>query len=169
MGESAEDVQTPQGTVDPPTEKKDSNGKAEDAPQSADTDWREMARKWERRAKADAAKLAQMEQRVKTLVEPETVADKDRALADAQAEARTARHDALRYRIAAEEGLAPTMALRLLGDDEDALRADAKDMAKALTPQTPKRTDGARGTSDGGKPPTQTDPNALLRQMLGSG
>jgi hypothetical protein len=106
---------------------------------------------------------------VKTLVEPEAVADKDRALADAQAEAGRARLDALRYRIAAETGLPITMAPRLLGDDEDALRTDAKNLAESLAPpKPPKRTDAARGTADSSAGPASgADPNALLRQMLG--
>jgi uncharacterized protein DUF4355 len=156
--------QEPQGTSQPP------QGDAE-TPEPQDSspaqDWQALARKWEKRAKSDAARLAQMEQRVKTLVEPEAVADKDRALAEAQAEAQAARLDALRYRIAAEVGVPLEMAPRLLGEDEEALRADAKELSSALTPKPPKRTDAARGTGDNGGPPQATDPNVLLRTIVG--
>jgi hypothetical protein len=165
--------QEPQGTPADPqgSPATDPQGSPSQEPQgAAEDDWQAVAKKWESRAKKDAARLAQLESRVKTLVEPEAVADKDRALADAQAEAGRARLDALRYRIAAETGLPITMAPRLLGDDEDALRTDAKNLAESLAPpKPPKRIDAGRGTTDSGAPQGTSDPNALLRQMLGGG
>jgi hypothetical protein len=158
-------VNEPQGDDDT---KPQGDPKPQGDKQSA-ADWQQLARKWEARAKKDADNLAKLQAQVKTLVAPETVADKDRAIAEAQAEAKAARLDALRYRIAVEEQLPASMAARLLGEDEDALRADAKELVAALAPKPPRRTDAGKGTGDNGGPPRTTDANTLLRQIVGGG
>lgn len=83
-------------------------------------------------------------------------------VASVQAERDAARADALRYRVALEEGLPSDLAKRLVGEDEDALRADAKSLLALV--RKPK-TDARNGASDDDK--RTADPNALLRQMIG--
>lgn len=159
----------PQSQPSPPTQ----DGKAEPTqdgtptpdPDTA-TDWQKMARKWEREAKNRGQRLKDLEAKVQGLVSPEQVADKDTELASTKAELQAARLTALRTRVAVEAGLPLDMAERLLGDDEDSIRDDAKRLA-ALVRQPPKRTDAARDTNDKSGTGVKPDPNDLLRAALG--
>lgn len=64
----------------------------------------------------------------------------------------------LKRTIAADEGLPADLALRLQGDDEDALRTDAKALAKHLKVKDPGDTDAGDRTKPGQKKP---DKNAF--------
>lgn len=64
----------------------------------------------------------------------------------------------LKRTIAADEGLPVDLALRLQGDDEDALRTDAKALAKHLKVKDPGDTDAGDRTKPGQKKP---DKNAF--------
>jgi len=98
------------------------------------TDWKAAARKWETRAKenADAAKrLAALEEANKTA---EQKASEARATAERERD--EARLALLRRDAAEEAGLPKAWAERLKGATKDELLADAKNLAKDLTPPT---------------------------------
>lgn len=59
----------------------------------------------------------------------------------------------LRRTVAADEGLPADLALRLQGDDEDALRTDAKALAKFLKAKDATDTDAGERTKPGTKKP----------------
>lgn len=63
----------------------------------------------------------------------------------------------LKRRIAAEEGLTDSWATRIQGDDEDALRADAKAIAKDLKTREPSDTDAGDRTKPGQKRPDKKE------------
>jgi hypothetical protein len=82
-----------------------------------------------------------------------------------EAETRLAQLEAesLRQRVALKAGIPAEHIHRLHGDTEDALAADAAELAKLLTPKGPK-PDPSQGSRAGNRP---TDMNALLRQAAG--
>lgn len=136
----------PQGEVEETTAPQgvDDQQVQDEKPQG--TDWQAEARKWESRAKKDAKALDELKQQVQTLVSPEQVASKEQQLAEATAAAEQARHEALRLRVALDEGLPPALAARLHGDSEEALREDAavlKQMVKAPAGQDAKKGQAA--------------------------
>ncbi len=63
----------------------------------------------------------------------------------------------LKRRIAAGEGLTASWATRIQGDDEDALRADAKAIAKDLKTREPSDTDAGDRTKPGQKRPDKKE------------
>lgn len=75
------------------------------------------------------------------------------AKADAEAKAKAAEIAALRTQIAAEVGLPAKLALRLQGETDEEIRADAEAILELMpgTPAPPMNTDGSRG--NGGKGP----------------
>lgn len=122
-------------------------------PQVEETDWKAEARKWEQRAKENkgaAEELAQIKDAQKS--EAERAAD---ALAQAQADAESARAELLRYRVAAEHGItdADDIALFLTGTDEDTLTRQATRLAERTVaeprPRSP-RPDPNQGRSGPG-------------------
>lgn len=85
-------------------------------------------------------------------------------LSEAQAMAESAKLDAVRMKVAAEVGLPPQMAVRLIGKDEEEIKADAEQV-KALMPQPAIEvktvpvtvTDGQTGTNGIAPIPTKTE------------
>lgn len=63
----------------------------------------------------------------------------------------------LKRTVAKEEGLPGDLALRLAGDDEDALRTDAKALAKHLKAQDAPDTDAGERTPRGTKKPDKSE------------
>lgn len=125
--------------------------------------WKAQARKNEERAKANAAAAKELaELKAAQMTESEKLAaERDAARAEAEAakaEAAAVKLDALRTSIATEKGLPADLAARLIGGDEDAIRADADKLISALPkPEAP----GAR------PPATESAEDALLRAFLG--
>lgn len=91
-------------------------------------------------------------------------------VAELEAEIATRDHDALRRRVADKHGLPAALAVRLMGDTEDELTADAKELAKLVTatPAAPTRVPGAAA---GPKPSgsTGSGPEAARDEMLKTG
>ncbi|HHX46968.1 MAG TPA: hypothetical protein GX718_06300 [Brevibacterium sp.] len=119
-------------------------------PPVEDTDWKAEARKWEQRAKENksaAEELSQIKDAQKS--DAERAAD---ALAQAQADAESARAELLRYRVAAEHGItdAEDIALFLTGTDADTLTKQAARLAaRAVDESKPRipRPDPNQGRS----------------------
>lgn len=86
-------------------------------------------------------------------------------LADAQAQAAALQRETLQRKVASEMGLPEALALRLQGDDEEAMKEDAKtileSLPKAAKPQV-QPTNPANG-----QPPKETD--AMRRTRIYSG
>lgn len=88
--------------------------------------------------KANAEKKAAEEEQAKQQGEWQKLAEQRAADLEAmKAEIKRRDHDALRSKVAAANKLPAEWASRLLGDDEAALDADAKSLAKTLVPATP--------------------------------
>jgi len=159
-GAQAQSTAAPQG---------DSKAAPQGEPPDA-TDWKATAEKWQKRANADRDALNELKKQVQGLLTPEQVADKAAAAEAAAADAGRARAEALRLRVALEKGIPADLADRLIGDDRDALEADADKLVTLIG--KPKRpvADAAAGT---GKPPEaqngvkKRDPNELLRMLAG--
>lgn len=149
--------------------KNDADKAAPPSPAPETPDWESQAKRWEKQSKNDAAALAALKKRMQGLLTPEQVQDAQQAAQTASQEATAAKHEALKLRVALEQGLPADMADRLIGDDREALEEDAKKL-KAFVVQPPKSRvpDAGAGT---GKTPQQTtqDPNALLRTAMGIG
>lgn len=152
---AAPEAAAPQGTAKPAEPPQGTPAAEQPKTEPQGPDWKQMARKWERQAKDDAAQLAAIRT---ALGEKETEAS---ALQTAKAQAELA---ALRYRIAYENGLPPALADRLTGDDEEQIRADAAALAELVKPK-PARANPAEGT--GTTAPEKHDTNELLRKMAG--
>lgn len=107
------------------------------------------SRKWEKRAKADAAALADMKARVQSMVEPEKVVDVETQLADTRRQLENTERDLLRYKVQAEKGLPPSLAKRLVGDTEEELQADADALLAELNANKPKAQAAKEGSNAG--------------------
>lgn len=125
------------------------------------TDWQRESRKWEARAKKDAQALADLRKQLGQMVSPDQVADKDRAVAEAQSLAAQASLAAAKYRVALAEGLPIDLAERLVGDDDDALREDAARLKALLKPSAP-AADARKGQA-GEKADAKPSGNELIR------
>jgi hypothetical protein len=105
------------------------------------------------RAKSEAKAIREKEeadaQRLKEQAEWQKLAEANEAKAQ-KLEAELARrdHDALRARVAAKHKLPEAFAARLVGQTEDELEADARELAKVVTAATP----AAPGNGPGPKP-----------------
>ena len=118
----------------------------QESPQTEETDWKAEARKWEQRAKENrsaADELAAIKEAQKT--DAERAAE---ALTKAQAEAKQATAELLRYRTAAAHGItdAEDIELFLTGADEETLQRQAKALA-------------ARNAASAGPRAPRPDPN----------
>lgn len=113
-----------------------------------------------------AAEEALAEKKLKEEAELSEIDKLRRQLADTEAQAKALRLDGLKTKVAAEIGLPPAFAARLQGEDEDALKADAKSLLEAIPkqPATPKiqPTNPANAQA-----PTETA--AMRRQRIYSG
>ena len=102
------------------------------AAQPDDTDWKSEARKWEQRAKANAAaeqRLAELENANKT--EAQKLADD---LTDARKQAATATEQLLRYEVAAELEVPPKLVRFLTGATRDEVEESARALLEAIPP-----------------------------------
>jgi len=147
----------------------------QDAPKLKPTEtvefWKQKAREQEARAKANAeaaTKLQQFEDRDKTEAQRLT----ERAEA-AERRAAEIESRALRLEVAAEKGLTPAQAKRLVGETRDELVADADELLETFKPAAPAEEPtglpsldlGTRGTAP---LPLNGDPlEAALRKSLG--
>jgi hypothetical protein len=117
---------------------------------------RKRAAQAEKQAKELAARLKEIEDKDKSEV------DKLRdELEAAKRDAETARKDALRLKVGTDKGLPRTVAMRLQGDSEEEMAADADALLAELKPGVP--SGDADGGKRGGTPDPKTDMNALLR------
>lgn len=97
----------------------------------------------DRAEKANADKLqkeqeAAEQKRLQEQGQFKELADKEKARADQlEATLKQRDYDALRAKVAADNNLPAAWAVRLVGDDETALTADAKELAKTLVPAAP--------------------------------
>lgn len=133
------------------------------------TDWKAEARKWENRAKTNKDKADQFDQlQQANKTEAEKQADR---LAELETSAATATGKALRLEIALDLGLPKAWALRLQGDTEDELRADAKAILADLKQPTPpvasppKERPGVPG-SQAAPQETAPDPKKIAERVL---
>lgn len=131
----ASQAPTPPSTPAPPPQ----------AAQPAETDWKAEAKKWEARAKENkgaADRLAQFEESQKT--EAQKLADR---ATKAETAAATATADALRWRIAARNGISDEDAeIFLTGTTEDALTRQAERLVALRGPaQQPAAAVGPQG------------------------
>lgn len=123
--------------------------------------WKDLARKNEARAKANAAaaaKLAQIEESGKT--EQQKLADR---LTQAEQRAAAAETRLLATEVAAATGLPAAFAARLRGTSREELEADAADLLSAL-PDAPTNSaskippvDAVAGTGSGNSPRSAAD------------
>jgi hypothetical protein len=129
---------------------------------------RERVKQLEQSNREKDARLAELEDAGKSEVERErNRAEREAKRAD-DAEARLAQHDRAdaQRRIATEVGLPLELAERLQGDDDRALRADAKRLLDLTQPP-----DGRLGAGRGGVTPARgaEDMNARIREAAGRG
>lgn len=80
----------------------------------------------------------------------------------AEASAKTATSNALRYQVAVEKGLPAQLARRLQGDTLEELQADADDLLKL----SPGRRVPDAGNHANGSGPQANDPNRFLREKM---
>lgn len=153
----------------PAPQDEQSNETSTEEPKKAEVDWKAEARKWERRAKENAAaakRLAEIEETQKT--EADLFAER---LAKAEAAAREAEARALRRDIALEHKLSKDDAALLDAvSDEDAMRR----LAARLAEQAAERgnhisTNGAYVPAEGKTPPALNSDQLeqSLRKALG--
>lgn len=121
---------------------------------TSETDWKAEARKWEQRAKENseaAKKLADLEEANKSELQKEREAREA-----AEKERDSVRTEALRVTVAAEKGLTPAQAKRLVGSTREELEADADALKAEFTPSKTKTAPAAGGLSSGAAPETRT-------------
>jgi len=132
--------------------------------------WKQKAREQEARAKANAeaaSKLQQFEDRDKTEAQKLTERAEAAERRAAEVEAR-----AIRLEVAAEKGLTPAQAKRLVGSTREELEADADELLETFKPagdETPVVPSLDLGTPRSGAPlPLNGDPlEQALRKKLG--
>lgn len=125
--------------------------------------WKAMSRKHEAEAKKNsdaAAKLADAENADKTEVQRAT----DKAAA-AEARATAAETRAARLEVAADKGLSPKLAARLVGGTKEELEADADELLAQLKPggSGSGNGSGGDGKGPGGTPDLRGRPRENLR------
>ena len=123
--------------------------------------WKARSRENEKRAKSNAAAAERLQ-------EIEDAGKSELEKLQAQLSETASRADAaelanLRLEVAAETGLSPTLAKRLVGSDRDELLADAKALLAEAKPAAADLKQGSRGQSN------ETDPEVWLRRAAGRG
>lgn len=112
--------------------------------------------------------LAAERNKFKDYVSPEELAsqlaEKDGTIADLTAKNKAFEMSALKAKIARENGLRPELAERLTGDDEKALKADAKALAALVAPPEPSPLKG----NEGGKNDINASISELANGLLGN-
>ena len=127
---------------------------------------RQKARAAERDLKAAQARLKELEDRDKS--EAEKTAER---LADAEKRAEQAELRAMRLEVAAEKGLTPAQAKRLVGASREELEADADDILATFpaAPVAPERKapkpDPSQGSRGGAKPSASDRANSRLERL----
>jgi len=146
---------TPDPTKDKDAAEKEAAEKKKTADEGSDADkeldykaetekWKALSRKHEGQAKANAEaakKLAEMEEADKTELQKAV----DKALAADKAAA-SAQGELLRLRIAMRKGLTEAQAKRLVGETEEEIEADAKDLLESFSQKKDAGQDGSTPT-----------------------
>lgn len=148
-----EDGNTPDGATEEPTV--DTTPTSEDLAAEV-AKWKAMSRKHEADAKAGkaaAAKLKEIEDAGKSEIEKAQAKITESEQKAAAAEAR-----ALRLEIAAEKGLTPAQAKRLVGTTKEELEADADELLSTFKP-----ADKAGESDTDGEPESTGKPREALR------
>ena len=137
-------------------------------------DWKAKAREWEKRAKQNTARIAELEPKATQFdaLEQASKSDIERfqeKLAETQRQATEAERRALVASVALEKGLPASLARRLQGETQAELEADAEELL-AQFPQTdngPRRPapDASQGSSATGRSPDQDAAN-WLQQLV---
>jgi hypothetical protein len=130
-----------------------------------ETDFKAEAEKWKalaRKHEADAKKNRGAVDRLKELEDAdksEIQRERDKALA-ADARAKEAETRAARLEVAAEKGLSPKLAARLVGGTREELEADADELLAQLKPGD---SSGGKDKGSGGTPGDRGRPRENLR------
>jgi hypothetical protein len=137
-------------------------------------DWKAKAREWEKRAKQNHARIAELEPKATQFdaLEQASKTDLERfqeKLAETTRQATEAQRQALVATVALEKGLPASLARRLQGDTQADLEADADELL-AQFPQSdsgPRRPapDASQGSSATGRSPDQDAAN-WLQQLV---
>lgn len=138
------------------------------SPATDDKDWRAEADKWKalaRKHEKAAADLRPLADKAKEL-EDAGRSELERATADAQAaqaRATKAENDLMRVRVALRSGLNETQAKRLVGDTEEELETDAKDLLASFKPAEDKDKKADEEGEAERTRPEDRDPNSRRR------
>lgn len=150
---STETASEPQGTPETPAV-------PVEAPAQDSTDWKAEARKWETRAKENAAKARRADELEQAQM---TEIQKAQARADAAEAALAAKeHEATRLRIAAAHGVPANL---LSGSTEDEIEASAQALIEFRGEQTPERTRLVIPTEGGSPAPVALNGDPLLEAL----
>lgn len=153
--------------VEPATDTEADEVATQERPDDDAAKWKSLARKHESQAKALAKRLEE--------IETAQMSDLERAQHEAQAaaerEAEAARRAdeaelrALRIEVAAEKGLTPAQAKRLVGASKEELEADADEIIADFGSR-PQVTAQSTGAGAVGPPAESDDPNSWLRRAV---
>lgn len=112
---------------DAPEENAPPDDKPAEKPEDDGIDWKAMARKHEREAKTNAARLKELEDRDKT--ETQKLTEERDGLKGNLTAAET---KALRFEVALDKGVPKSLAVRLQGSTREEMEADADELMKTL-------------------------------------
>ena len=149
-------VETPQGEIDPA----ELQAKLDKAIAES--------RKWEQRAKKDAATLADMKSRVAQMVEPEKVVDAETRAKELESELNDERRARIRERVARQMQLPDSLADVLKGDTEDEMREHAERLVADLPAIKPKAQSAKDGSNTAGAKPAYTPGQLLAGAVFGN-
>jgi len=149
--------------------------------------YRALHRKQEERAKANDAKVRELEPLAKRAKELEDAGKSDMERLTSELQGHTVRADKaeqelMRLRVAVRKGLTEVQARRLVGSSEEELEADAEDLMASFRPATPEpepepepRSDNSRrrpqerlrpgAVPDADTEPEETDPRKLAAMV----
>lgn len=121
------------------------------------------AEKWKRYKRTQEDELKELREQIKILVDPAEVKTVEQQLLDTSSQLKKAQTMELRYRVALEEGLPPNLAMRLQGDTEKAIRADAAALRELLTPKAAGAVGAAAVSGPNTNDAQPQDLSALMR------
>lgn len=148
-------------------------------PQNADAaetdesqvDWKAKAREWEKRAKQNTARIAELEPKATQFdaLEQASKTDLERfqeKLAETQREAEAARSDAIRFRVASEFSITPEDVDLLGSGTEEEIRGRAQRIAAMKAVNGPRKPapDASQGSSATGRS-SDNDAASWLQQL----
>ena len=143
--------------------KSDTDDKATDGEEK----WKALARKHERDLKAALKKIQDAEDADKT--EAQKAADR---ATQAESDAKAARAEAARLKVALRKGLTETQAKRLVGETEEEMESDADELLESFKPADDKGKppggkpkESLRGGGDPTDEPVETDPDKLAAMV----